>query len=86
MSACPKCWRGSAALYKARFDDVYDPLIRDCKAHVALGNHDVKGCQLARRTAFGAPVDSYVPPNVAKALKAHSGQGGLRTGATESND
>jgi pantetheine-phosphate adenylyltransferase len=36
--------------------------------------------------AFGAPVDSYVPANVAKALKAHSGQGGLRTGATESND
>jgi pantetheine-phosphate adenylyltransferase len=36
--------------------------------------------------AFGAPVDSLVPPNVAKALKAHSGQGGLRTGATESND
>jgi pantetheine-phosphate adenylyltransferase len=36
--------------------------------------------------AFGAPVDTYVPANVAKALKAHSGQGGLRTGATESND
>jgi pantetheine-phosphate adenylyltransferase len=36
--------------------------------------------------AFGAPVDSLVPPNVAQALKAHSGQGGLRTGATESND
>jgi len=36
--------------------------------------------------AFGAAVDTYVPANVAKALKAHSGQGGLRTGATESND
>jgi pantetheine-phosphate adenylyltransferase len=36
--------------------------------------------------AFGAPVDQYVPPNVGKALKAHTGQGGLRTGATESND
>jgi pantetheine-phosphate adenylyltransferase len=36
--------------------------------------------------AFGAPVDKYVPANVAKALKAHSGQRGLRTGATESND
>jgi len=36
--------------------------------------------------AFGAPVESYVPPNVAKALKGHMGQGGLRTGATESND
>ena len=36
--------------------------------------------------AFGASVDAYVPPNVAKALQAHMGQGGLRTGATESND
>src|SRR2546425_7798242 len=36
--------------------------------------------------AFGAPVDKYVPANVAQALKAHSGQGGLRTGATEAND
>jgi pantetheine-phosphate adenylyltransferase len=36
--------------------------------------------------AFGASVDKFVPANVAKALKAHSGQGGLRTGATESND
>ncbi len=36
--------------------------------------------------AFDAPVDKYVPVNVAKALKARSGQGGLRTGATESND
>jgi len=39
-------WRGSADLYKDRFDDVYDPLIRDCKAHVALGNHDLKGCRV----------------------------------------
>jgi hypothetical protein len=38
-------WRGSANLYKERFDDVYDPLIRDCKVHVALGNHDLKGCR-----------------------------------------
>jgi pantetheine-phosphate adenylyltransferase len=36
--------------------------------------------------AFGASVDAYVPPNVAKAPQAHMGQGGLRTGATESND
>ena len=36
--------------------------------------------------AFGASVDGLVPANVAKALKAHTGQGGLRTGATESND
>jgi hypothetical protein len=39
-------WRGSADLYKSRFDDVYEPLIRDCKAHVALGNHDLKGCRV----------------------------------------
>ncbi len=36
--------------------------------------------------AFGAPVDAYVPPNVAKAMRAHIGKDGLRTGATESND
>ena len=36
--------------------------------------------------AFGASVAELVPPNVAKALEAHLGQGGLRTGATESND
>ncbi len=35
--------------------------------------------------AFGAPVERYVPANVAAALRAH-GQGGLRTGATEAND
>jgi hypothetical protein len=38
-------WTGSAQLFKARFDDMYDPLIRDCKVHVALGNHDLKGCR-----------------------------------------
>jgi hypothetical protein len=38
-------WLGSSQLYKQNFDDVYDPWIRQCKAHVALGNHDVKGCQ-----------------------------------------
>ena len=36
--------------------------------------------------AFSAPIDSLVPPNVAKALKSHKGKGGFRTGATESND
>ncbi len=36
--------------------------------------------------AFGAPVDELVPKNVAKALRRHAGQGGLRTGATEAND
>ena len=38
-------WLGNAELYKSRFDDIYDPLIRECRAHVALGNHDVKGCR-----------------------------------------
>ncbi len=38
-------WLGNAELYKTRFDDMYDPLIRECRAHVALGNHDVKGCR-----------------------------------------
>lgn len=38
-------WRGTSELYKSRFDDMYDPLIRQCKAHVALGNHDLKGCR-----------------------------------------
>ena len=36
--------------------------------------------------AFDAPVDKYVPKNVAKALRQHMGKGGLRTGATEPND
>ncbi len=36
--------------------------------------------------AFGAAIDSLVPPNVAQALRKHAGQGGLRTGATEAND
>jgi hypothetical protein len=30
-------WQGSSDLYKTRFDDMYDPLIRECRAHVALG-------------------------------------------------
>jgi hypothetical protein len=38
-------WLGNAELYKSRFDDMYDPVIRECRAHVALGNHDVKGCR-----------------------------------------
>jgi hypothetical protein len=41
-------WLGSDSLYKARFDDMYDPLIRGCKVHVALGNHDIKGCRVVQ--------------------------------------
>ncbi len=36
--------------------------------------------------AFGAPVDTYVPPNVAKRLRAQIGRSSLRTGATEADD
>ncbi len=36
--------------------------------------------------AFGAPVDDYVPANVAKRLRERAKETGLRTGATESND
>jgi len=36
--------------------------------------------------AFGAPVDTYVPPNVAKRLRAQLGRSSLRTGATEADD
>lgn len=36
--------------------------------------------------AFGANVDKFVPANVAKALVAHRGKDGLRTGATEGKD
>jgi hypothetical protein len=38
-------WGGSSELFKSRFDDMYAPVIRECKAHAALGNHDVKGCR-----------------------------------------
>lgn len=36
--------------------------------------------------AFGASVEKFVPANVAKALAAHRGKDGLRTGATEGKD
>jgi len=35
--------------------------------------------------AFGAPIDKYVPANVAKRLKV-MGKRGMRTGATEAKD
>ena len=46
----------------------------------------ISASRVKELVAFGAPVDGLVPPNVAKALQSHMGQGGLRTGATESND
>ena len=46
-------WLGNTDLYKSRFDDMYDPLIRQCRAHVALGNHDVKAAARSRSTSTG---------------------------------
>lgn len=46
----------------------------------------VSASRVKELVAFGAPIDSLVPKNVAKALRAHMGKGGLRTGATEPND
>src|SRR5207248_9491738 len=41
----------------------------------------ISASRVKELAAFGAAIDKYVPANVAKALKKHSGQGGLRTGA-----
>jgi pantetheine-phosphate adenylyltransferase len=46
----------------------------------------ISASRVKELAAFGAPIEKYVPANVAKALRAHSGQGSLRTGATEAND
>ncbi|HZJ70618.1 MAG TPA: metallophosphoesterase, partial [Planctomycetota bacterium] len=49
-------WRGSPDLFAPRFDTMYAPLfdLEQRRVHAALGNHDVKGCQLSRRTAYRA--------------------------------
>ena len=46
----------------------------------------ISASRVKELAAFGAPIDRFVPPNVAKRLKAHLGKQGLRTGATEAND
>ncbi len=46
----------------------------------------ISASRIKELVAFGAAVDSFVPPNVATALLAHRGQDGLRTGATEGKD
>jgi len=46
----------------------------------------VSASRVKELAAFGAPIDKYVPPNVAKRLKAEMGKRGMRTGATEAND
>jgi hypothetical protein len=47
-------WRGSPDLFAPRFDTMYAPLFdaEQRRVHAALGNHDVKGCQLSRRSAI----------------------------------
>ena len=46
----------------------------------------ISASRVKELAAFGAPIDRYVPANVAKRLKAHMGTRGMRTGATEGND
>jgi hypothetical protein len=48
-------WKGSPDLFGPRFDTVYAPLFdaEGRRVHAALGNHDVKGCQLTTQPAFG---------------------------------
>jgi len=45
----------------------------------------VSASRVKELAAFGAPIDKYVPANVAKRLKA-MGKRGMRTGATEAKD
>lgn len=47
-------WRGSPDLFGPRFDNMYAPLFdaEGRRVHAALGNHDVKGCQLSTQAAF----------------------------------
>src|SRR5438128_5881398 len=46
----------------------------------------VSASRVKELAAFGAPIDKFVPANVAKRLKAEMGKRGMRTGATEAND
>lgn len=48
-------WKGSPDLFGPRFDTVYAPLFdaEQRRVHAALGNHDVKGCQLSQQAAYG---------------------------------
>ena len=45
----------------------------------------ISASRVKELAAFGAPIDKYVPPNVAKRMKA-MGKRGMRTGATEAKD
>ena len=46
----------------------------------------VSASRVKELAAFGAPIEKFVPPNVAKRLKSQMGKQGMRTGATEAND
>jgi len=45
----------------------------------------ISASRVKELAAFGAPIDKYVPANVAKRMKA-MGKRGMRTGATEAKD
>ena len=47
-------WKGSPDLFAPRFDTMYRYLFDEDRrrVHAALGNHDVKGCQVSRLPAF----------------------------------
>ena len=51
-------WRGSPDLFGPRFDNIYQRLLGPAGGRVraALGNHDVKGCQLSERAAAVPPL------------------------------
>jgi hypothetical protein len=70
-------WLGSADLYKARFDDMYDPLIRECRAHVALGNHDVKGCRAVQEYEQWESCFSELRSSLAADMKARFQRQGM---------
>jgi len=79
-------WVGSASLYKVRFDDVYEPLIRQCKVHVALGNHDLKGCRAVtpeetQGTCLETLAKGLVADRVAQYVRQGMGEEAARTKA-----
>ena len=49
-------WGGSPDLFGPRFDTMYRNLFDadHRRVHAALGNHDVKGCQVAREPGYAA--------------------------------
>lgn len=77
-------WLGNAELYKTRFDDMYDPLIRECRAHVALGNHDIKGCRAVEEYEQWESCLQELRTGLVADLKArHQRQGMSEAEATE---